>query len=297
MKIAISGSTGFIGKQLSDYLLQSGNELIVISRGDFAGGSNQLAKVINSADVIINLAGSPILQRWNKKNKQLILSSRVDTTRLLVEAVQKNLPAHLPSVFISASTIGVYENFKTCDEYTKLLGTDFPATVSKAWEDETVTLKEIDLRLCTVRIGIVLGTTGGALGKMIAIIKAGLGGRIGSGKQPFSFIHISDFCRAIEHLIIHKSSSGVYNMVSPEATTNGQFTNVLSGCLHRRAFFTVPEFALKLIYGEASQMLTKGAFVKPARLMDEGFQFQFPDILSALTDLTQKSDEYARKLS
>ena len=116
MKIAISGSTGFIGKQLSDYLLQSGNELIAISRADLAGGCNQLAKVINSADVIINLAGSPVLQRWNKKNKQLILSSRVDTTRLLVEAVQKNMPAHLPTVFISASAIGIYENSGVQDE-------------------------------------------------------------------------------------------------------------------------------------------------------------------------------------
>ena len=290
MKIAISGSTGFIGKQLSDYLLQSGNELIVISRADFAGGCNQLAKVINSAEVIINLAGSPVLQRWNKKNKQLILSSRVDTTRLLVEAVKLNLPEHRPNVFISASAIGIYENSGTSDENTKLLGTDFLAMVCKAWERETVALKAIDLRLCTVRIGIVLGTTGGSLAKMLPIFKAGLGGRIGSGKQPFSFIHIIDFCRAIEYLILHKGSAGIYNMVSSEATTNNQFTKVLSGCLHRPAFFAVPEFALNLIYGEASQMLTKGAIVKPSRLLNEGFQFQFPHISSALTDLTQKSD-------
>jgi uncharacterized protein len=322
MIIAISGSTGFIGKQLSDWLLQSGNELIVISRDDFADGSNQLAKVINSADVIINLAGAPVLQRWNEKNKQLILSSRVDTTRLLVEAVQQNLPVHRPKVFISASVIGIYNDSDThdeismtsksqteddppvggmaipydlkknrlfADEFSTPLGTDFLARVCKAWERETVALKEIDLRLCTVRIGIVLGTTGGSLAKMLPIFKAGLGGSIGSGKQPFLFIHISDFCRAIEHLIMHQSSTGVYNLVSPELITNGQFTSVLSGCMHRHAFFTVPEFALKLIYGEASKMLAKGAFVNPTRLLDEGFQFQFPDISSALTDLTQKS--------
>jgi uncharacterized protein (TIGR01777 family) len=282
---------------LSDYLLQSGNELIVISRGDFAAGCNQLAKVINSAEVIINLAGSPVLQRWNQKNKQLILSSRVDTTRLLVNAVQKNLPAHRPNVFIGASAIGIYENSGTQNEFSMPLGTDFLAKICKAWERETDALKEIDMRLCTVRIGVVLGTTGGSLAKMLPIFKAGLGGRIGSGKQPFSFIHISDFCRAIEYLIFNKSCAGIYNMVSPEATTNDQFTKALAACLHRPAFFTVPEFALKLIYGDASKMLTKGAFVKPARLLDEGFQFLFPDISCALTDLTQKSDEYARKLS
>ena len=287
MKIAISGSTGFIGKQLSDYLLRSGYELIVISRGDFAGGCNQLAKVINSADVIINLAGASVLQRWNEKNKQLILSSRTDTTRLLVEAVRQNQPAHLPLVFINASAIGIYENSGTHDEFSEKLGTDFLATVCKAWESGTIPLKDFNLRLCIVRIGIVLGSSGGSLGKMLPLFKAGLGGKIASGKQPFSFIHISDFCRAIGHLITNSKSAGVYNLVSPEPTTNELFTKALSSSLHRPAVFTVPEFALKLIYGEASGMLTKGASIVPARLTEEGFRFQFPDISSALADLTR----------
>jgi uncharacterized protein len=285
MKIAISGSTGFIGKQLSDHLLKSGNELIVISRGDFADGRNQLAKVINSADVIINLAGSPVLQRWNKKNRQRILSSRVDTTRLLVEAVRQNYPGHCPQVFINASAIGIYENSGTYDEFSSTLGTGFLAAICKAWESETVPLKDLDLRLCIVRIGIVLGKDGGSLGKMLPVFKAGLGGRIGSGEQPFSFIHISDFCRAIVHLICHQNSAGVYNLVSPQPTTNNLLTAVLASTLHRPAFFSVPEFALKLIYGGASEMLTKGVSVKPARLLEEGFQFQFPDISSAIADL------------
>lgn len=288
MKIAISGSTGFIGKQLSEYLLQSGNELIVISRGDLAGGSNQLAKVIKSADVIINLAGASVLQRWNEKNKQLILSSRVDTTNLLVKAVQLNLPEHHPRAFISASAIGIYENDKSHDEFSKSLGNDFLATVCKAWESATVDLKALDLRLCTIRIGIVLGTSGGSLGKMLPLFKAGLGGKIASGKQSFSFIHISDFCRAIEHLILNANSTGVYNLACPNPTTNKLFTKALSDCLHRPAFFTVPEFALKLIFGEAAAMLTKGASVISSRLPEEGFQFQFPDINSTVADLIKK---------
>ena len=288
MKIAISGSTGFIGKQLSEYLLQSGNELIVISRGDFAGGCNQLAKVIKSADVIINLAGASVLQRWNKKNKQLILSSRVDTTNLLVKAVRMNLPQHQPGVFINASAIGIYENGKSHDEFSTAFGNDFLALVCKEWESATVDLKELDLRLCTIRIGIVLGITGGSLRKMLPLFKAGLGGKIASGKQPFSFIHISDFCRAIEHLILSTNSSGVYNLTCPNPTINKLFTKTLSYYLHRPAFFTVPEFALKLIYGEAAVMLTNGASVISSRLPEEGFQFQFPDINSAIADLTKK---------
>ncbi len=285
MKIAISGSTGFIGKQLSEYLLKSGNELVMISRDDFAGGCNQLAKVIKSADVIINLAGASVLQSWNKKNKQLILSSRIDTTNLLVKAVQMNLPEHQPGVFINASAIGIYEINKSHDEYSTALGNDFLASVCKAWESATVDLKELDLRLCTIRIGIVLGTTGGSLLKMLPLFKAGIGGKIASGKQPFSFIHITDFCHAIEHLILNTNSAGVYNLTCPNPTTNELFTKALSDCLHRPAFFTVPEFALKLIFGEAAAMLTKGASVISARLPEEGFQFQFPDITSSIADL------------
>jgi len=287
MKIAISGSTGFIGKQLSEYLLRSGNELIVISRGDFAGECNQLAKVIKSADVIINLAGASVLQRWSKKNKDLILSSRVETTKLLVKAIQLNLPEHRPNVIISASAIGIYENDKFHDEFSTAFGTDFLALVCKAWESATVDLKLLNLRLCTVRIGIVLGTTGGSLKKMIPLFRAGLGGKIGLGEQPFSFIHISDFCRAIGHLIENNKSLGVYNLVCPEPTTNKLFTNTLAYYLHRPAFFTVPEFALKFIYGKAAGMLTKGASVISTRLPEEGFRFQYPDISTVIADLVK----------
>jgi len=291
MKIAISGSTGFIGKQLSDYLLRSGNELTVISRGDLTGGSNQLAKVINSADVIINLAGAPVLQRWTRENKQLILSSRVETTRLLVEAVRKNPPEHRPKVFISSSAIGIYDNFGMHDENSTALGNDFLATVCKAWEFETDVLKKMSLRVCIVRLGIVLGTTGGTLKKMLPIYKAGLGGKIGSGVQPFSFVHIADLCRAAEHLITHDNSSGIYNIVSPNPVTNKLFTVTLADRLHRPAFAAVPEFALRMVYGEASGVITKGPYVKPAHLLEEGFKFRFPDISSALDDLVNKADQ------
>jgi uncharacterized protein (TIGR01777 family) len=290
MKIAISGSTGFIGKLLSDFFLQSGNELIMISRLDFAGGSNQLAKVIKSADVILNLAGASVLQRWSEKNKNNIISSRVDTTKLLVKAVKQNLPEHCPRVFISASAIGIYESNKSHDDYSKEFGNDFLASVCKEWESATTEFKEIDLRLCTIRIGIVLGTTGGSLKKMLPIFKAGIGGKISSGNQAFSFIHGSDFCQAIQHLIMSRKSEGVYNFVSPEPSTNKLFTKALSENLHRPAFFTIPEFALKIIYGQAAELLTTGARVLPRRLLEEGFRFQFPDIFTAVADLVNKGE-------
>jgi uncharacterized protein (TIGR01777 family) len=288
MQIAIAGSTGFLGKQLSEYFLRSGNELIAISRQDFAGGINHLSKVINSADVIINLAGSSVLTRWTKKNKNLIRSSRIGTTRLLVAAALSNESPRSPRLFINASAIGIYENNGNHDEYSSSLGSGFLASVCKDWEGESILLKDSGTRLCTIRIGVVLGITGGPLQKMLPIFKAGLGGKIGSGLQPFSFIHVTDFCRAIEHLIFHDPSSGVYNLVSPLPTSNKLFTNTLSVSLHRPAFFTVPVFALKLFYGEASGILTQGTCAVPARLLTDDFQFQFPDISSAIKDLVNK---------
>ena len=287
-KVAISGSTGFIGKQLIDYLLRCGYEIIAISRNDFANQGKQLAKIINSADVILNLAGSSVLCRWNTRNKQQIFSSRIDTTRLLADAVRKNSPELGPKVFINASATGIYANEGVHDESSREFGSDFLASVCESWEGETDILNGLNLRLCIIRTGIVLGSTGGSLKKMLPLFRAGIAGRIGSGKQSFSFIHITDFCRAIEHLIDNPHSSGIYNMVSPEPTTNKQFTDVLAHCLHRPAIFPVPEFALKLIYGEGAGLLTKGVAVKPAHLLDEGFQFKYPDIATALSDLVQK---------
>jgi len=288
MKIAISGSTGFIGKQLTNFLLQSGHEIILISRKDFTATDNQLAKLIISADVILNLAGSSVLCRWNQRNKQQILSSRIDTTRLLVDAVSKNAAVHLPEIFINASAIGIYQEAGIHDESSTAFNTDFLASVCNAWEKETAPLKLLNLRTCIVRTGIVLGTTGGSFAKMVPLFKFGLGGKIGSGKQSFSFIHIADYCRAILHLIENTQSSGIYNLVSPEPTTNESFTKILAGYLHRPAFFTVPEFALRLVYGQAAELLTKGVNVTPARLLNEGFQFNYPDISSTLLDLIHK---------
>ncbi len=288
MKIAISGSTGFIGKQLTDHLLRSGHELLMITRHDFADPDNKLTKIVNSADVIINLAGSSVLCRWNKKNRGQISSSRLETTRLLVSKLGKCRSLKSRKIFINASAIGIYQDSGIHDETSNALSTDFLAELCKRWEQELEPLGDLDCRTSIIRIGIVLGTSGGSLAKMVPIFKAGLGGKIGSGKQPFSFIHITDFCRAIEHLINNPQSSGVYNIVAPEFTTNDRFTKALAKSLHRPAIFTVPEFGLKLIYGKAAQLLTQGVAAKPQRLLNEDFKFLFPEISTTISDLFTK---------
>ena len=282
MKIAISGCTGFIGQQLNNYLLQCGYEIIQISRNDFMASDDQLAKIINSADVIVNLAGSSVLCQWNQRNRENIYSSRINTTRKLVGAAWKGGP----KLFINSSAIGIYDETITIhDESSTAFNSDFLASICLAWEKETQPLEDLNIRRCIIRSGIVLGTSGGSLTKILPVFRAGLGGRIGTGKQPFSFIHIGDFCRAIHHLIENEQSAGIYNFLSPEPTTNIEFTRVLAKRLHRPAIFRVPEFALKMIYGEAAGLLTKGVKVLPAKLIKEGFEFNFPDITSAIADL------------
>ena len=190
-----------------------------------------------------------------------------------------------PKLFINSSAIGIYDETKTHDESSLAFNTDFLASVCQAWENETQPLEFLNIRKCIIRTGIVLGTSGGSMNKILPVFKAGLGGRIGSGKQPFSFIHIRDFCRAVHHLIENEQSSGIYNFVSPEPTNNLKFTQVLAKRLCRPAIFTVPELALKMIYGEAAGLLIKGVTVVPARLINEGFEFDFPDISSAISGL------------
>ncbi len=287
MKIAIAGSTGFIGKQLVRYLKHNGHEVFAISRRDFEGSDNQLSKLINSAEVIINLAGSSVLCRWTKSNKEEIYSSRIFTTRKIVSALQQSETSKQPKLLVNASAVGIYDTVQIHDESSVAFDSSFLTSVCEAWEQVTQQLDHSKFRVCTIRIGIVLGTTGGTLKKLLPIFRLGLGGKIGSGNQSFPFIHVDDFCRGIDHLILNQASSGIYNFVAPCLIDNLTFTKQLGAVLRRPAFIPVPEFALKLIYGQAAEVITKGAKVQPARLLDEGFKFKFPTLSEALTDLTK----------
>ncbi len=285
MKIAIAGSTGFIGKQLVSYLKLNGHEVFAISRRDFEGSDNQLSKLINSAEVIINLAGSSVLCRWTKSNKEEIYSSRIFTTRKIVSALQQCETSKQPKVLINASAVGIYDTIQNHSESSLAFDSNFLTSICEAWEEETQQLDRSKFRVCTIRIGIVLGTTGGTLKKLLPIFRLGLGGKIGSGKQPFPFIHVEDFSRGIDHLIQNQESSGVYNFVAPSIITNKEFTKVLASGLNRPSFCVVPTFMLQLIYGDASRIITAGQRVTPSRLLEESFEFKFRDIETTIADL------------
>ncbi|MEI7423406.1 MAG: TIGR01777 family oxidoreductase [Prolixibacteraceae bacterium] len=282
MNIILTGGTGFLGRHLSKYLTNIGHTIKLIQRSDINEGISRISKLINSADVLINLAGSPVIKKWSDRNKNEILSSRLDTTNLLVEAILGLNPENRPKMVLSASAIGIYDSSGIHQEDSRHFDDNFLSFVCEQWEKCLDPLKNQDVRICIMRIGIVLGSEGGMLKQLLPIFMAGIGGPIGNGKQPFSFIHYQDFCRAVEYLMENPKCEGVFNMVSPEPTTNKIFTKELARICHRPAIFPVPAFALKILYGKAAVAMINGQAVYPGHLLECGFKFEFADIHSAV---------------
>jgi len=190
-----------------------------------------------------------------------------------------------PALFISASAIGAYSPDKVHTEESTSFSTDFVAEVVKNWEGASDDLNP-DVRKVIFRIGLILGKKAKTIQNLHPLFKLGLGGKIGSGKQPFPFIHIQDVINAILWSIENAQSQGIYNLAAPENIDNKTFTKAFSNSLNKPAFITVPEFSLKLVYGEASSLLLQSAQVLPERLLNEGFVFSFPDIKSCITEIT-----------
>ncbi len=285
MKIIITGGTGFLGRHLSSYLLASGHEIVLIHRSDLMRGADQISKLIKSSDVLINLAGSPVIKRWTVSNRKEMLASRLDTTNYLVDALKLLTAQERPQILLSASAIGIYDSEHLHKETSTNYDTNFLATVCREWEACLDPLREMNTRVCVMRLGIVLGKDGGMLKKLIPLFKAGLGGKIGSGKQAFSFIHYRDFCSAIQFLIEYRACQGIFNLTAPEFSTNAAFTRILAAACHRPAFLKVPEAALKLIYGKAAVSMIKGQSVYPQHLLDCGFKFEYADLKSAIQSI------------
>lgn len=288
MKIVLTGGTGFLGRHLNGFLSSLGHEIVIIRRTDLSEGPGGISKLIKSADVVINLAGSPVIKRWTETNKREILRSRLNTTSVLVDAVALLPSSERPTVFISASAIGIYDSIQIHGEESGYFDNNFLSDVVRKWEKCLEPLAGFDMRVCVIRIGMALGHDGGIMHKLIPLFRAGLGGKIGSGKQGFSFIHYLDFCRAVSFMIDNSQCKGIFNLTTPEFTTNAYFTKVLAMECHRPAIFRVPEAALKLMYGEAAVALLGGQFIYPQRLLDLGFEFRYPGIVAAVKAVMEK---------
>lgn len=283
MKIAISGSSGFIGKHLTSFFEERGEVVVHLTHSLFSDSNNeQLREALTGCDIVINLAGATINQRWTNEAKRKILDSRLDVTRKLVSIINES--EIKPSLFISTSAVGIYPNDGVYTENNASEGVGFLSEVCACWEDEAQKLSP-DVRLVIIRLGVVLATDGGALPKMALPFRLFIGGKIASGEQGFSWIHIEDVLYGILHLIHHPELSGVVNMVSPQPTVNYLFTEELAAVLHRPAWFTVPVFALRFLYGEGEVMMTEGQQAYPARLLSSGYTFRFGELHLALRNL------------
>jgi hypothetical protein len=283
MIVSISGASGFIGQALIRKIQHKDWIYKIIDRESLKLSDHEfLNQFIEGSDVVINLAGAPISKKWTPAYKEELISGRVNTTRKIAAAI--NNAERKPSVFISASAIGIYNSTETHTETSRLFASNYLAEICIDWEKEAQAAAN-STRLVIFRLGLVLGVDGGALGKMHRLFRAGLGGKLGSGKQPVSFIHIRDLVDAFVFAIENGTITGIVNAVAPSPIDNAEFTKNLAKVFGQPAIFTVPEFALNLVYGEGAQVLLEGQKVLPEKLLEAGFKFQYPTIQNALVNI------------
>ena len=290
-RIAISGASGLIGTALAGQLRDEGNEVLRFVRRpaksndeiqwDPKSGTVDLVK-LEGVSAVIHLAGAGVGdKRWTSKYRAEILNSRLLGTTAIAQAVA----TVKPNVFISASAIGWYgETGNRAVTEVDKPGDDFLATVCREWEHAADLADGV--RTVKIRTGLVLDPSGGALARMLPLFKFGLGGKLGNGKQWWSWITMHDQVRAIKHLL-NSSISGPVNLTSPNPVTNSQFTAALARALHRPAFVQTPGFALKLALGGFSTEILGSKKVIPQALLDDGFSFDYPHVSEALTQLVQ----------
>ena len=303
MRLFTTGCTGFIGHGLVPALEAAGHELILATRHpDRARRLSSTAQVVvadtrqpgpwqehvATAEGVINLAGEPIAEkRWTDEHKALLQQSRTATTRNLVETIAAADPG--PQVLISGSAVGYYGT-SGAGEYSEgsPCGTDFLAHVCQEWEGATQPAQGC-CRVVLLRIGIVLGPDGGALGKMLPVFRLGVGGPVGSGRQWMSWIHRSDLCRLIVAALAEPAFRGVYNAVAPNPVTMGEMAASLGRVLGRPSLLPVPAPLLQALLGDGAMVVLKGQKVRSAFLKERGFSFAYPTLPGALEEIVHAS--------
>jgi uncharacterized protein len=300
MKIVIAGGTGFLGRPLTDALMQDGHDVVILSRGASSSqdGQKSAARVvpwdpngepgpwvgeITGAQAVVNLAGESIAgRRWTAAQKRRILDSRVRATRSLAGAI--GAAAAPPSVFVSGSAVGYYGPLgaeEAAEDHPA--GTDFLAHVCEQWEQEAVRASSDRTRVVRVRTGIVLEKDGGALPQMLPPFRFGAGGPVGSGRQYWPWIHRDDWISLVRWTVTTPAASGPINATGPRPVTNATFARALGRAMHRPAFMPAPGFALELLLGEmADALLLSGQNAVPKKALQAGFRFRYETVDDAL---------------
>ena len=299
MTVLITGATGLVGQELVNLLLQNGHNVHYLSTSKSKLVTNTNYKgfywnpknaeidtnALTDVEVIIHLAGANVAKKWTTAYKEEIIESRVLSTQLLYQTLQKN--SHQVKQIISASAVGIYPDSLTDIYHETDLDIDvsFLGNVVKQWENEVSQFEKLELIVSKIRIGIVLAKNGGALQEMAKPIQYGVGAAFGSGAQYQSWIHVQDLV-AIFQFVMENKLAGVYNGVAPYPVTNSELTKAIAKTLGKPLFLpNIPKFAMKLILGEMHQILFSSQHVSCRKLLDENFQFKFASLDKALNDL------------
>lgn len=306
MKIVIAGGSGFIGKKLTEHLLEKGHEIIILTRKPkqterrityvswlINGASPE--NEIQGVDAFINLAGVSInAGRWTEKHQQQIYESRMTATDELIRII--TALSKKPTVFINASAIGIYPA-SLHDVYTEAsmeIGSDFLAKTVHDWERKAENVKVFGIRPIYMRFGVVLGIEGGALPLMALPYKMFAGGTVGTGEQWVSWVHVTDVVRAIEFVLENHSITGPVNVTAPTPVEMRDFGRTIGTVTRRPHWLHVPAFAMELTLGKKSALVLEGQNVLPTVLLNEGFQFMFPSLKAALEDLLINTKKHIR---
>lgn len=305
MRIVITGGSGLIGQALTDEFTASGHEVIILSRspqrvlnlpnlarvvawdGRTAEGWGHL---VNGTDVIINLAGAslagetPLQMRWTPARKKVIVESRVNAGKSVVEAI--TAAQNKPALLVQASAVGFYgplDNRPVTEDHPP--GEDFQSQVCVMWEDATALVETMGVRRVVLRLGVVLDAKNPAVFWLALPFRMFVGGPLGSGRQYFPWIHLNDVVGAIRFMVEKTDAQGVYNLTAPGVGTNRTLAKTIGGVLKRPSLIPVPAFAMRLLFGETATILLDGQNATPQRLQQEGYQFQYPQIEPALQDV------------
>ncbi|KAG2487483.1 hypothetical protein HYH03_013904 [Edaphochlamys debaryana] len=298
MTVAITGATGLVGSRLVAKLAAAGHKVRVLTRNPASArsklsypgleffGPADWARGVEGATGVVNLAGEPIATRWTEDLKRSIKASRVGATTAVVDAIKAAPADRRPKVLVSASAVGYYGISQTATySEDSPSGRDYLAEVCRAWETAAQGVTSAGVRLCVLRIGIVLAPEGGALGKMLPVFQIFAGGPLGSGKQWMSWIHRDDLVDLIMQSLSNPAYEGVFNATAPKPVRMSDLCSALGNILGRPSWLPVPEFALMTLLGEGASVVLEGQRVMPTRTQAAGYRFKYSDIGDALRNL------------